>query len=361
MNDSSSWPDWAIGPFSRPQPPGPVIRPDAQAMFDCPMRKRPVAWRALHTFNPAAIVRNGKICLLFRAEDDSGAMKIGGHTSRLGLAVSQDGIHFDDHPQPVLYPDEDDQKEYEWDGGCEDPRIVESDDGTYVLTYTQWNRRSVHLAIATSDDLIRWRKHGPAFAGTLGGKYEHLSAKSAAILTKLDGGRLKAARHLGRYWMYFGEGTLHLAWSQDLVRWTPLEDEQGSLLAVMKLRPGFFDGALVEGGPPAILTDRGIVAIYNGRNAPPPHPAKDHADPRLPEGVYCGGQALFDPNDPAKLLKRFDWPFIKPEYDWERRGQYVAGTTFLQGLVYHRRRWKLYYGTADSFVAVAQTPEMEYA
>ena len=43
------------------------------------------------TFNPAATVRNGKIALLFRAEDNS-ATGIGMRTSRIGLAYSEDGI-----------------------------------------------------------------------------------------------------------------------------------------------------------------------------------------------------------------------------------------------------------------------------
>ncbi len=29
---------------------------------------------------------------------------------------------------------------YEFPGGCEDPRIVETEEGNYVMTYTQWNR-----------------------------------------------------------------------------------------------------------------------------------------------------------------------------------------------------------------------------
>ena len=120
-------------------------------------------WEALHTFNPAAIVRHGKVYVLYRAEDNSGAMEIGGHTSRLGLAESDDGIHFKRSAEPVFYPAEDDQKASEWPGGVEDPRIVEREDGTYVLTYTQWNRKTYSVGIATSRDLKHWTKHGPAF------------------------------------------------------------------------------------------------------------------------------------------------------------------------------------------------------
>ena len=42
--------------------------------------------------------------VLYRAEDDTGEMRIGLHTSRLGLAESADGIHFTRRPEPVVYP-----------------------------------------------------------------------------------------------------------------------------------------------------------------------------------------------------------------------------------------------------------------
>jgi predicted GH43/DUF377 family glycosyl hydrolase len=122
-------------------------------VFDDPIRGTAVHWEALHTFNPAAVVRNGVVDVLYRAEDDSGAMQIGMHTSRLGLAESADGIHFTRRATPVFFPAQDTQELREWPGGVEDPRIVEAEDGTYVLTYTQWNRSTYSVGIATSPDL----------------------------------------------------------------------------------------------------------------------------------------------------------------------------------------------------------------
>jgi len=148
-----------------------VITPNPASVFDDPITKAPVHWEALHTFNPAAVVRDDKVYVLYRAEDDSGTMQIGMHTSRLGLAESDDGIHFTRHAEPVFYPANDDQKDREWPGGVEDPRIVESEDGTYVLTYTQWNRQTYTIGLATSKDLVTWVKHGPIFAGVAKGKY----------------------------------------------------------------------------------------------------------------------------------------------------------------------------------------------
>ena len=55
---------WQIGPFSRPASGNPVIAPRPDASFVDPHLKKPSHWEALHTFNPAAIVRNGKIFVL---------------------------------------------------------------------------------------------------------------------------------------------------------------------------------------------------------------------------------------------------------------------------------------------------------
>ena len=52
--DTSSW---QLGPFSRAAA-APIIRPDAKAVFDGPIRGRPVHWMSAHTFNPASIVRD---------------------------------------------------------------------------------------------------------------------------------------------------------------------------------------------------------------------------------------------------------------------------------------------------------------
>ena len=144
----------------------PILKPQPASVFQDPIQNKPVHWEALHTFNPAAVVRHGKVVVLYRAEDDSGAMAIGGHTSRLGMAESEDGIHFTRMPEPVFYPADDAQKAREWPGGVEDPRIVEAPDGTYVLMYTQWNQKTYTIGVATSPDLVHWTKHGPALGET---------------------------------------------------------------------------------------------------------------------------------------------------------------------------------------------------
>jgi len=350
--DAQSFQPWVIGPFDRPAAGNPVISPNPASTFTDPVLKKPVQWEALHTFNPAAIVRAGKVYVLYRAEDNSGTMQIGMHTSRLGLAESEDGIHFTRRPDPVFYPGPDGQKAREWRGGVEDPRLVESEDGTYVLTYTQWNRKTYSVGIATSMDLTHWTKHGPAFLTAAGGKYAHLKYKSAGIVTRLDPGkdRLIAAKIDGKYWMYWGEGAIHIATSDDLVRWTPVEDATGVPLELLRPRAGHFDSTFPETGPPPILTDNGIVVLYNGKNA------DIGGDPSMGASAYAAGEALFDAKDPKKLLEQTDAPVLKPELPYEKTGQYAAGTTFAEGLVRFHNQWFLYYGCADSLVAVAMAP-----
>ena len=349
---AQSSPPWVIGPFSRPASGNPVIAPNPASTFHDPILKKPVEWEALHTFNPAAIVREGKIYVLYRAEDNSGKMQIGMHTSRLGLAESDDGIHFMRRPDPAFYPAPDDQKAREWPGGVEDPRIVEGDDGTYVLTYTQWNRKTYSVGIATSTDLAHWTKHGPAFLEAEGGKYAHLKYKSAGIVTRIDPDkkRLIAAKIDGKYWMYWGEGAIHIATSDDLVQWTPVEDAGGAPIELLRPRAGHFDSTFPETGPPPVLTDQGIVVLYNGKNG------ETGGDPSLGPSAYAAGEALFDAKDPKHLLEQTDAPELKPELPYEKTGQYAAGTTFAEGLVWFHSQWYLYYGCADSLVSVAMAP-----
>ena len=334
---------WTLGPFSRADIINPILGPNPKSSFLCPMNGRSVSWEHDHVFNPAAITRNGKIYLLYRAEDNNGS-GIGGHTSRIGLAESDDGIHFLKRKTPVLFPSKDVAAPYEWMGGCEDPRIVQSPKGEYVLTYTAWNRRLARLSIATSKDLVHWTKHGPAFGKT---KFLDTWSKSGSIVTRLHEGRLVAAKVGGHYWMYWGDGAVHLAMSNDLLNWTPVIRSGNELLDVLTTRAQKFDSELVESGPPALLTDAGIVLIYNGKNKD-----KD-GDKTLGPGAYAAGQALFDAHHPDRLLQRSDSYFLNPELGIERTGQYQAGTVFTEGLARLKGKWFLYYGAADSFVGVA--------
>jgi len=336
---------WITG-FKKPAQ-NPILTADSTFAFYCPVLEDSVNWQLADVFNPAAIVRDDTIFMLFRAEDNPNAI-LGGRTSRIGLAYSLDGINFSKFDQPVLFPEPGEFLKWDYPGGCEDPRVVKHPDGGYVMTYTSWERKTARLTIATSNNLRNWQKHGPAFEDAYDGKFLNNWSKSGAIVSQFINGELTAVAINGKYWMYWGEAFVNVAFSEDLINWFPKVDEKGELAVVMETRPGKFDSFLTEPGPPAIMTAEGIILFYNGKND-----EGENSDLEIAKGTYCGGQALFDANNPAKFIRRMDQPFICPDLLHEVTGQYAAGTTFIEGLVRYKNQWFLYYGTADSMVGVA--------
>jgi predicted GH43/DUF377 family glycosyl hydrolase len=353
-------PDWALLPFTKADKQNPVLLPGTGKFTD-PIRRSPVAWEEKDVFNPAVVVRGDKLYLLYRAQDKTGHPA---GTSRIGLAESNDGFHFTRRPVPVLYPDNDSQKKYEWEGGCEDPRVVEDEKGVYYMTYTAFDGNIARLMVASSTDLLHWTKHGPTFAKAFHGKYIDKWSKSGSIVSRYVKGRIIATRIRGKYWMYWGDQFIWAATSEDLINWTPVEKPSGEpnpvalrgqaqnmpdLKIVIPTRAKSFDSDLVESGPPAMLTDKGILLLYNGRNIPA------IGDPKLPEGTYTASQVLLDSNDPTHILHRMDRYFMRPDKPYELTGQ-VNAVCFIEGLALFHHQWFLYYGTADSKIAVATRP-----
>ncbi len=328
---------WALLPFEKQHDANPILTA-GDGVFDCPILHHEVKWEEKDVFNPAAVVRNDTLFLFYRAEDVIG--KYAG-TSRIGLAWSIDGIHFNRRVQPVLFPDDDFLKIYEWEGGIEDPRIVEREEGLYIMTYSAYDGKTARLFLATSTDLLHWTKHGPVLTD----QFIDTWSKSGAIVAKQKGNKIYAEKINGKYWMYFGDTDLFMATSEDLVHWQPVL-ENGNLKSVLKPRPGYFDSRLVESGPFALVTKNGVLLLYNGMNL------DTGGDPEIATGAYCSGQALFDANDPTKLINRLEKNFLRPDQPYEIQGQ-VNQVCFIEGLVPYKDKWFLYYGTADSKIGVA--------
>ena len=297
----------------RPLPFGPWQRV-SNAPVIAPRGK---GWEAAGTFNPAVVMHGDKIVMLYRAQDKQG-------TSRLGYAESADGVHFNRRDEPVLSPTE----EYEKDGGVEDPRLVQFGD-TYYLTYTGYNKKDAQLCLATSKDLIHWDRKGVIIPANKGNWNVKWTKSGAIVPEKIE----------GKYWMYFlgtsadNTDQAGLASSTDLIHWT-----EATQIPALPVRPGHFDSRVAEPGPSPIVTRDGIVLIYNG------------ADDKL---VYRTGVAIFDRNDPRKLLWRTDKPLFSPEKDWEKVGQ-VPNVVFVEGMVKQRERFLFYYGGADKYVGIAE-------
>jgi predicted GH43/DUF377 family glycosyl hydrolase len=328
---------WAMLDFEKVDSINPIMKPDSSQVFDCPISKKSIQWEARNVLNPSAIVKDGKIYLIYRAQDSAG-------TSRIGVAISEDGLHFKKMPTPVLYPDEDSLKKYEWHGGIEDPRVVETEDGNYLLTYTSYDGKTARLCFAFSKDLMHWEKMGPVLKNE---KYIDTWSKSGAIIVEEKNGKMVTAKVNGKYWMYYGDTDIFMASSDDLKNWEGCENEESKkLISVLHPRMGYHDSRLVEPGPYALKTKDGILLIYNGSNA------ANFNDTTKPKFTYSAGQALFETNEPYKLKDRTAKDFIRPDKPYERTGE-VNEVCFVEGLVHFNNKWFLYYGTADSRIAVA--------
>lgn len=349
---------WAMTGFKKVDSINPILSAGLGTFVD-PVTNKNVYWEQRDVYNPAIIGRNDTVYMLYRAQDSAG-------TSRIGLAYSKDGLHFTRSGSPVLFPSNDAFKQYEWPGGCEDPRVVQDSAGTYFMTYTAYDGKVARLFVASSKNLVNWIKHGSVFTKAYNGRYRDEWSKSGSIVSKYDNGKIVAACINGKYWMYWGDQFIWAATSDDLVNWTPVEKEKNgkykdvllrgvavnmpNLQVVIPTRNKKFDSDLVEPGPPAMLKDSGILLIYNSRNV------LSLGDSSLPEGTYAAGEVLLDKNDPTQIIHRLDHYIMKPDKPYELTGQ-VNNVCFLEGLANFKNKWFLYYGTADSKIAVAVKDE----
>jgi predicted GH43/DUF377 family glycosyl hydrolase len=303
-----------LGPFT-PWPGNPVLRPSGDS------------WQSANVYNPAAVVCDGRVVLLYRAH---AADKV----SRIGLAASDDGLHFEAEQDPVLEPTE----AYE-SRGCEDPRVT-CIDGTYYLTYTGYDGEAALLCLATSTDLRTWTKHGPLFP-------DLDTWRTVSWLRELrpprpwnKAGGIVPVMVGGLWHMYVGEGAIYHATSSDLLQWC-VDDEP-----LIEGRPGRWDADLVEVGAPPVVVDDALLLLINGATV-------RSIEDRLVD--YRCGQVVLRLDDPAVVTERAEEPWLHPSTDEEKVGL-VPNVTFVEGLVRFDGRWLAYYGQSDTTTGVAIAP-----
>ncbi len=269
-------------------------------------------WEALNVFNPSVIIHNGLWHMHYRAQGVD-------YVSRIGYAVSTDGIHWNRLREPVLSPQGDMEAR-----GVEDPRVTELD-GRFYMAYTAYGRGGPHPGkgvmptnitpmYAVSDNLIHWERIGPVVEGE--------DNKDHALFPERVGGKFVT--------FHRRPPSIWLGFSTDMLSWSGHQE-------ILAPRPGLWDGKRVGAGGPPIRTDEGWLVLYHGY---------DEAH------VYCMGTALLDLEDPTRVLKRPKASILEPQETWEIKGdvpQVVFGCAnpVVDGTVY------LYYGGADRVIGVA--------
>ncbi|MCX6878160.1 MAG: glycoside hydrolase family 127 protein [Verrucomicrobia bacterium] len=319
---------WEMGPFVKLDKP--VFSPTPDSKFHCPISDKDVLWEEQNVYNPAVVVKDGKVYLLYRADDKCWWKfnKEDQATSRIGLAWSENGRHFTRHPTPVVFPDKDAFTKYEWPGGCQDVHVVEGEDGTYYMNYTAWGEGGMDsMCVATSKDLIHWQKHGPAFAKHAPGAIR--GSRSGVVVARQAGGKLLAVKINGQYLMYYTHPSA-LAVSDNLIDWQPLGKQVW--------------GGQHESGAIALWRDDGILLMFNGQNL---------WNLPLQVGTWALGQALIDRHDLVTVRQTMAQPLLQPEFDWEKKGYCSVPATVANGMVSFKGEWLLYYGAADRHIGLA--------
>ncbi len=300
-----------LGPFV-PYEHNPIMRPLGDS------------WESTNLYNPAALVIDDQVVLLYRAHAED-------IISHVGLATSDDGFHFEREAVPILSPEHDYER-----FGCEDPRVVFID-GTYYLTYTGWDRRMAQLCLATSTDLRNWTKHGPLFED-----FDTFATTDPRGHNWSKAGVIVPFRMQGKWWMYFGEGAIYWATSDDLLHWTPGTSDTDPMYSPT---PNSFDADLVEIGTSPVLTDNGLLLMLT--NGATRRVFDDHVDVD-----YRCGQIAIDPDNPTAVIARLQEPWLKPQTFEDTHGL-ISNVTFVEGLVFFQGSWLAYYGQSDTTLAVA--------
>lgn len=237
--------------------------------------------------------------------------------SHLRLATSRDGIHFDMRPEPFLYA----EKDYEA-YGIEDARLARID-GRWYINYTVVGPDSFCTALATSDDLRSVEKRGILFAP---------ENKDVCIFPEKVGGMYHTL-HRPLNSTFGGRHGIWYAQSPDLIHW-------GGHQAVIRPRANGYENHRVGGGGPSIRTPEGWLQIYHGAN----HRHQYH--------LFA---ALFDLEQPWKLIARGERPVLSPEAEYETNG-FFGGVVFSSGAVLLGDTIYLYYGAADETTCLATAP-----
>lgn len=275
-----------------------------------------VPFRANTVFNGTPMeTEDGEVLLLLRVEGQQGY-------SLFALARSEDGLHFEVDPRPVMLPAlEGPYAPYE-SKGIEDPRATLLE-GTWYVVYTAAGEWGPRVTLAKTEDFTSYER--------LGLISEPGNKDGVLFPRKIRGRYARLDRPIGRR-----VGSIWVSYSPDLMNW-------GECEVVMTPREGFWDDYRIGASVPPIETPEGWLEIYHGVKMTSAGP------------IYRIGTALLDLEDPGRVIKRSDSPILSPREDYERIGD-VFNVCFACGAVVDEKgNMKVYYGAADTSICVAGT------
>lgn len=266
-------------------------------------------WESHNVFNPSVIFYSDLFHMHYRAQGLDGI-------SRIGYAVSQDGVNWNRLRMPIFQPEDDVESR-----GVEDPRVTEIN-GVFYMAYTAYSGSSIKDDVITpifarSTNLISWDRIGPLVTGE-NNKDHFLMPK------KLNDRFVAFHRRFPNIW---------LAESCDLVNWS-----EEMMKLVMSPRPSSgWDSVSIGGNGPPIETEHGWLMFYHGYD--------DSVTYRL-------GVCLLDLEDPTKIINRPKGWILEPQEIWELEGN-VSNVVFSCANIRVKDQIWVYYAGADRAIGLA--------
>ena len=280
------------------------------------VRRNPIDGVA-RIFNSAIVSWGNEFIGVFRCETVA-------TLPHLRVGRSKDGINWTFESKQLEMVDE---SGHSWNPYyAYDPRVIKLEDDYYVVWCTEAYGPAIGIAktrdfktfVRLENPFIPFNRNGVLFPRKIQDHYVILSRAS-------DNGHTP-----------FGD--IFLSQSKDLVYW-------GKHRHVMERGgSGWWQGLKIGGGPAPIETSEGWLMLYHG------------VCNTCNGYVYSMGAAILDINEPSKVLYRCRNYVLTPEMPYEEQG-FVPNVVFPCAALHDPKtgRIAIYYGAADSYVALAFT------
>jgi predicted GH43/DUF377 family glycosyl hydrolase len=303
--------------------------------------------------NPAVIREGDSVHLFYRAVRKGNYSSIGYCRLDGPLTVAE---RWD---KPFMVP------EFEYEShGVEDARMVKIDD-LFYMTYTGYDGTNARGALATSKDLMHFKKKGIIVPPITYAKFVFLAESD---------GKVNENYYLNHKFYYQAADSEKkiMLWDKNVIFFP--RKINGKLVFLHRIRPGIqivsvnslkeltkefwenyflnlhehivldpvhaYESSYIGSGCPPIETEHGWLLIYHGVEETDRGP------------VYSACAALLDLNNPEKEIARLPYALFSPEYEWELKGVvdnvvFPTGTALFGGTLF------IYYGAADTMIACA--------
>ncbi|TBL76613.1 glycoside hydrolase family 130 protein [Paenibacillus thalictri] len=291
-----------------------------------------VPYQPALVFNAGVAKYEGRYVMMFRNDygDAANQSLLPAHTTNVGLAFSNDGIHWDVQPSPCFGIENDEIiRTY-------DPRITVMDGRCYVC-FAVDTKHGVRGGIAVTDDFASFEvlsmsapdnRNMVLFPETFGGKYVRLE----------------------RPFPVYGKGgkdsfDIWISDSPDLKYW-------GNTELLLGLEQVPFANDKIGPGAPPIKTSEGWLTTFHsvdidhnrGKNGWEPYWKKR----------YCAGIMLLDLDNPYIVKGMCKEPLLAPETGYETDGGFRNHVIFPGGMILEDDgEVKIYYGAADTVECLA--------